>query len=82
LIAGGVLMVAFGANTTSLDIGMPIGVLLGAVATASVAGTYALSLTVYPTHIGILSPLTVGAMVDAGWSVSNRHATLNASLNA
>ncbi|RQT81256.1 MFS transporter [Burkholderia cepacia] len=86
LLLGGVLMVVFGANTGSLGIGMTVGVFLGAVINACVAGMYALSPTPYPAEIrttgiglavgigrlgAILSPMTVGALLDDGWSVSH-----------
>jgi benzoate transport len=86
LLLGGALMVVFGMNTGSLGIGMTVGVFLGAVINACVAGMYALSPTPYPagirtTGIGlavgigrlgaILSPVTVGALLDGGWSVSH-----------
>ena len=60
--------------------------LLGAVINACVAGMYALSPTPYPAEIrttgiglavgigrpgAILSPMTVGALLDDGWSVSH-----------
>ncbi|MCA8238201.1 MFS transporter [Burkholderia cenocepacia] len=84
LLLGGVLMVVFGANTGSLGIGMTVAVFLGAVINACVAGMYALSPTPYPAEIrttgiglavgigrlgAILSPMTVGALLDDGWSV-------------
>jgi benzoate transport len=86
LLLGGALMVVFGANTGSLGIGMTVAVFLGAVINACVAGMYALSPTPYPTEIrttgiglavgigrlgAILSPMTVGALLDDGWSVSH-----------
>ncbi|WER50872.1 MFS transporter [Cupriavidus sp. WKF15] len=86
LVAGGVLMFAFGTQTTSLGVVMAISILLGAVLTSSVAGMYALSLAIYPTGIrttgvgfaagagrigAVVSPLVVGALLDGGWSVPN-----------
>lgn len=86
LLLGGALMVVFGANTGSLGIGMIVAVFLGAVINACVAGMYALSPTPYPAEIrttgiglavgigrlgAILSPMTVGALLDDGWSVSH-----------
>ncbi|VWC27845.1 MFS transporter [Burkholderia arboris] len=86
LLLGGALMVVFGANTGSLGIGMTVAVFLGAVINACVAGMYALSPTPYPAEIrttgiglavgigrlgAILSPMTVGALLDDGWSVSH-----------
>ncbi|MGO4581731.1 MFS transporter [Cupriavidus sp. 2TAF22] len=86
LVAGGAFMFAFGTHTTSLNVVMAVSILLGAVLTASVAGMYALSLTIYPTGIrttgvglaagagrigAVLSPLAVGALLDGGWSVAN-----------
>ncbi|OXI85161.1 MFS transporter [Burkholderia sp. AU31652] len=86
LLLGGALMVVFGANTGSLGIGMAVAVFLGAVINACVAGMYALSPTPYPAEIrttgiglavgigrlgAILSPMTVGALLDDGWSVSH-----------
>lgn len=86
LSGGALLMVAFGASIMSLKIGMVIAVLLGAALTASVAGLYAVSLTLYPSQIrttgigfaagigrvgGMLSPIVVGVLLDIGWSVPN-----------
>ncbi|MCA7955210.1 MFS transporter [Burkholderia seminalis] len=86
LLLGGALMVVFGANTGSLGIGMIVALFLGAVINACVAGMYALSPTPYPAEIrttgiglavgigrlgAILSPMTVGALLDDGWSVSH-----------
>ncbi|MDN7853649.1 MFS transporter [Burkholderia seminalis] len=86
LLLGGALMVVFGANTGSLGIGMIVAVFLGAVINACVAGMYALSPTPYPAEIrttgiglavgigrlgAILSPMTVGALLDDGWAVSH-----------
>ncbi|WP_092136892.1 MFS transporter [Cupriavidus sp. YR651] len=86
LLGAAVLMVGFGASIASLKIGMAIAVLLGATLTASVAGLYALSLTVYPSQIrttgigfaagigrvgGMLSPIAVGVLLDTGWTVPN-----------
>ncbi|KAG8149829.1 MFS transporter [Burkholderia catarinensis] len=86
LLLGGVLMVIFGMNTGALGIGMTVAVFLGAVINACVAGMYALSPTPYPAEIrttgiglavgigrlgAILSPMTVGALLDSGWSVSH-----------
>lgn len=86
LSVGALLMVGFGANIMSLEIGMGIAVLLGATLTASVAGLYAVSLTLYPSQIrttgigfaagigrvgGMLSPIAVGVLLDIGWSVPN-----------
>ena len=86
LLLGGALMVVFGTNTGSLGIGMTVAVFLGAVINACVAGMYALSPTPYPAEIrttgiglavgigrlgAILSPMTVGALLDDGWSVSH-----------
>jgi benzoate transport len=84
LLAGGALMVAFGASTGALATEMIVAVLLGAVVNACVAGMYALSPTPYPVQIrttgiglavgigrlgAILSPLMVGGLLDGGWSV-------------
>jgi benzoate transport len=86
LLGGALLMVGFGASIMSLKIGMGIAVLLGAALTASVAGLYALSLTLYPSPIrttgigfaagigrigGMLSPITVGVLLDIGWTIPN-----------
>ncbi|MDS0791289.1 MFS transporter [Burkholderia pseudomultivorans] len=86
LLTGGALLVVFGANTGSLGVGMTVAVFLGAIINACVAGMYALSPTPYPAQIrttgiglavgigrlgAILSPLTVGALLDGGWSVSH-----------
>ncbi|QYY34221.1 hypothetical protein K2O51_33270 (plasmid) [Cupriavidus pinatubonensis] len=70
----------------SVKITMGIAVVLGVALTASVAGMYAASLTIYPLQIratgigfaagigrvgGMLSPIVAGALLDIGWSVPN-----------
>ncbi|MCX4176973.1 MULTISPECIES: MFS transporter [Paraburkholderia] len=86
LLVGVVALVAFGNGTHSLQVSMLLAVLIGAAISGCVGGLYSLAPMLYPTEsratgmgwaigmgrIGaILAPMSVGALIDAGWKVGH-----------
>jgi len=85
LMSGVATLVMFGFVMSSLEVSMMVAVAIGAAVSGCIGGLYALAPLLYPTEaratgmgwaigmgrIGaILAPLSVGALVDAGWQVS------------
>ena len=86
LLVSAVLVTVFGSATSSLGMTLVLAVVLGAAISGCVGGLYALAPLLYPssartTGVGwaigmgrsgaILSPLFVGALLDASWAVSS-----------
>lgn len=84
LTASAVLLVLFGAVASSLDIAMPVAVVIGAAISGCIGGIYALTPMLYPARarttgmgwaigmgrIGaVLAPFSAGLLIDAGWHV-------------
>lgn len=85
LLLAGLGMVAFAGFNTRLDVAFPVAFVIGAALFGAMAGLYATAPAVFAPQVrttglgwaigigrlgAILSPLTVGLLVDRGWSPS------------